>query len=97
MTIRLKIPGDGRFSVQGLRHIQLLVEAFKASSDRISPQPKIQEIHIVDGENKESLEIVTKLIQLQLLSIPTLQSWTMAQPGRLNNFSPEIRMEPDDP
>ena len=27
----------------------------------------------------------------------TLQSWTMAQPGRLNNFSPEIRMEPDDP
>ena len=26
-----------------------------------------------------------------------LQKWTMGQPGRLNNFSPKIRMKPDDP
>ena len=63
--------------MQSSRHTQLLVEALRASSDRISPQPTIKEIHIANSEDRAGVEIVTQLIQLQFLSSPIVQNWTI--------------------
>ena len=77
VAIKLSIPEEGEFTLEGSRHTQLLVEALKASSDRIIPQPAFKEIHIADAKDKAVVEIVTQVIQLQLLSIPIFQSWTI--------------------
>ena len=50
--IRLTINEQSKFTLQGSRHTQLLVEALTISSDRISPQLTINEIHIADADDK---------------------------------------------
>ena len=61
-AIQLLIPKKGEFTLQGSRHAQLLFEAFKASSDKINPQPT--EFKIPDAKDKSGVELVTQLIQL---------------------------------
>ena len=64
-TIQLAIPGGDEFTLQGARHIQLLIEALRASSDSISPAPTFNRIHIPLGEDNVPVERLTQLVQLQ--------------------------------
>ena len=62
-TLILSIPEEGEFTLHGSRHTQLLVEALKASSDRISPHPTIKEIIFADNtKDRAELEIMTQLL-----------------------------------
>ena len=71
MSLEDEIGVATTFTLQGTRHIRLLVEALKASSDEILPFPAV-EINISDAENKSDVEIVTQLLQLQKCHVANL-------------------------
>ena len=77
VTILLSIPKKGEFTLQGSRQTQLLVEALKVSSDRISPQPTIKEMIFADPTDRAEVDIVTQFIQLQRCHAATtfIEKW----------------------
>ena len=80
LTIQLSIPKEGKFTLQGSRQTQLLVEALKVSSDRISPQPTIKEMTFADATDRVEVEIVTQLIKLQRCHVANtfIEKWENA-------------------
>ena len=71
-TIQFSIPDESEFTLHGSRHILMLVEALKASSDRIKPKPTIREIYIADANDREAVESVFQLIELQCYPVEKL-------------------------
>ena len=65
VTIQFSILDENEFTLHGSRHILMLVEALKASSDRIEPKLTIMEIYIAEASDKEAVESVFQLIDLQ--------------------------------
>ena len=62
-TIQFSISDEGDFTLKGSKHILILVEALRASSDRIKPEPTG---HIIAELNDDdAVESVSQLIELQ--------------------------------
>ena len=71
-TIQFSILDESELTLHGSRHILMLVEALKASSDRIKPKPTIREIYISEANDKEAVESVIQLIDLQWYPVEKL-------------------------
>ena len=90
ISVTIMIPGEGAFVLQR-RATHLLVEALKASSDRMSPQPTITDIYVSDAYD----EAATKVI-FQLLSLLHILEFTSFELGGRDGFEMKaIKLEKD--
>ena len=67
---------------QESRHTQILVEALKASSDRINPQPTIIEINFADAEDRSEVETMTQLLEKHSVKLESRGMGGAKQGGR---------------
>ena len=89
-SVTIMIPGEGAFVLQRTA-THLLVEALKASSDRMSPQPTITDISVFDAND----EAATKVI-FQLLSLLHILEFTSFELGGRDGFEMKaIKLEKD--
>ena len=71
VSVKLSIPCEGELRLQSPSYTQLLVEIMKISSDKICPQPTINEIHVTERGYKDmasttvEVNALTQLLKLQ--------------------------------